>query len=421
MKGKFGAALLAILIAFGLWLYVIVVVSPESEDTYYDIPIVMDGESLLNDRGLMIISGTNQTVDLKLEGNRSDLSNLNKTNITLLADLSQITTAGEHKLSYDISYPGIVQSGTITVLDQTPKLITVVVVELARKEIPVHVVYTGSVPEDYIAHKQSVSLDHTTVTISGPKDVVSKIDHAQVNVDLTGKNATISGAYRYTLCDKDENPVEDVGNITTNLSEVRVTLRIQKTKEIPLILNVIYGGGVTEATSQIVLDRETIQIAGNEAVLDSLNEIVLGTLDLSNILESTTMTYPVILPEDVTNVSNVQEVNVDISFPDLEIREFKVSNFVAQELSEGLVATWLTDSLTVRLRGATEVLDKLTAEDISIVVNLANAEVGNQVYDAEIMVDTDGVVGAIGNYEVYVSVRYYVPATETSDVHGTSR
>ena len=419
MKSKLGAACLALFISFGLWLYVITVVSPESQNTYLDIPVVMDGESLLNDRGLMIIAGGTQTVDLKLEGYRTDLSQLNKANITLLADLSQITTAGEHKLSYDISYPGILQSGTITVLEQTPKLITVVVAELAKKEVPVNVVYTGAVPENYIAHKQSVTLDHTTVTVSGPKDIVSQIDHAQVTVDLTGKNTTISGAYNYTLCDKYGSPVENVAKITTNLNEIRVTLRIQKTKEIPLILHVIYGGGVTEQTSEIILDRETIQVAGNEAVLDSLNEIVLGTLDLSDILESTTMTYPIILPEDVTNITNVTEVNVSINFPDLQIRKFKVSNFVAEKLPDGLEAQWLTDSLTVYLRGAKEVLDKLGAEDISVVVNFTGAEVGNQVYSAVIMVNTTGVVGAIGTYEVYVSVRVYVPQADLDLSYGT--
>ena len=253
MKSKIGALLLSFAIAFGLWFYVITVVSPESEDTFYDIPIVLNGESILNDRGLMILSGKNQTVDLKLEGYRTDLSNLNKANIILLADLSQITTAGEHKLSYDISY-SISQSGPLTVLEQTEKLITVVVAEQAKKEVPVEVNYTGAVPEDYIAYKQSVALDHTTVTISGPKDVISKIDRARVNVDLTGHTSTISGAYTYTLCDSWGVPVLDLENVTTNLSEVRVTLRIQKTKLVPLVLNVIYGGGVTEENSQIGID-----------------------------------------------------------------------------------------------------------------------------------------------------------------------
>jgi S-adenosylmethionine:tRNA ribosyltransferase-isomerase len=66
-----------------------------------------------------------------------------------------------------------------------------------------------------------------------------------------------------------------------------------------------------------------------------------------------------------------------------------------------------------------EVLDKLGAEDISVVVNFSGAEVGNQVYSAVIMVNTTGVVGAIGTYEVYVSVRVFVPQADLDLSYGT--
>ena len=417
MKNKLGSALLALIISFGLWLYVVIVVNPEWEQTFHDIPVVMDGEAILNDRGLMIVSVTNQTVDLTLEGNRSDLSQLNKTNITLLADLSQITIAGEHKLSYNISYPGnIQQTGTISVLEQTPNLITVVVAELQRKEIPVEISYGGAVPEGYIADKSNIKLDHTSVIITGPKDVLSQIHHAKVNVDLTGKNTTISGAYRFSLCDAEGNAVENTANITTNLTEIRITLKIQKTKEVPLEPNVIYGGGVTEQTSEILVNPGTILIAGSEAVLDSIDKITLGTIDLRDILVNTSKTYPIVMPEGVTNLTGTTDATVSISFPDLQIREFKVSNIVAEKLPAGLEATWITTILTVKLRGTTEVLDNLTAEDITIVVDLASAELGIQGYDAAIRVKTDGVVGALGTYQVYAEVQEKVdPGTEPQE------
>ena len=41
MKNRFGSILLSIVIAFGLWLYVITYVSPNSEETYYNIPVVL--------------------------------------------------------------------------------------------------------------------------------------------------------------------------------------------------------------------------------------------------------------------------------------------------------------------------------------------------------------------------------------------
>ena len=73
MKNKFGAILLSVAIAFGLWLYVITYVSPNSEETYYNIPVVLEGESVLNERGLMCTSTSSSTVSLQLAGVPKDM------------------------------------------------------------------------------------------------------------------------------------------------------------------------------------------------------------------------------------------------------------------------------------------------------------------------------------------------------------
>ena len=72
MKNKIWHIALSVVIAFALWVYVITTVSPESEDTFYDIPVTYQNDSL-DERGLMIVSDT-PTVTLHLKGNRSDLN-----------------------------------------------------------------------------------------------------------------------------------------------------------------------------------------------------------------------------------------------------------------------------------------------------------------------------------------------------------
>ena len=54
MKNKITSFLLALIIAFGLWVFVITTVSPGSVETFYNIPVVREGESVLQERGLMI-------------------------------------------------------------------------------------------------------------------------------------------------------------------------------------------------------------------------------------------------------------------------------------------------------------------------------------------------------------------------------
>ena len=54
MKRKAFSILLSFVVAFGIWLYVVMVVNPEWEQTYTDIPVVFQNENLLAERGLHV-------------------------------------------------------------------------------------------------------------------------------------------------------------------------------------------------------------------------------------------------------------------------------------------------------------------------------------------------------------------------------
>ena len=70
MKNKLSTLILSLLIAFGMWIYVITSVSPGSEETFHNIPVVREGETVLQERGLMITEVSANTVSLKLSGTR---------------------------------------------------------------------------------------------------------------------------------------------------------------------------------------------------------------------------------------------------------------------------------------------------------------------------------------------------------------
>lgn len=71
MKSKIPALLLSLAVALGLWLYVVTNVSPESEQSYTGIPVVFENENSLLDRGLMLVSGEDATVAVRLYGSRA--------------------------------------------------------------------------------------------------------------------------------------------------------------------------------------------------------------------------------------------------------------------------------------------------------------------------------------------------------------
>ena len=408
MRNKILSGLLSIVIAFGLWLYVITYVSSGSESTFYNIPVVFEGEALLHDRGLMLSSKEAQTITLVLSGSRSDLAKVNSSNITVKASLTGIYEPGENiELNYSISYPGDVPNNAFVEESKYPENVRVSVEKLvSNKEIPVTVKYNGtSVPEGFMCDKENAVLDNTVILISGPGIVADLISQAVVEVDLTEQRESISQDYRFTLCNAEGEPV-DAGAITVNTEQVHLDLNIRRVKEVALKVNVVYGGGVAEENVGISLDYNSIRLSGGEGVLETLgDEIILGTINMAELDKSQDLTFPITLPEGVTNETGITEVNASVRMIGLSSREFAVENIQIQNVPEGMEVDLITQKLTVVIRGPSALMTILTEEDISAVVDFSAAEEGSSTFKVSI-VFAEGFkkLGAVGTYSVSATV-----------------
>lgn len=404
MKNKILSMLLSIVLAFGLWLYVVNVISTESNNTFSNIPVVFEGETLLNERGLMLTSGDTASVTATISGNRSDLSKISSSNLTARVDLTKVYDPGEHVLNSTIVYPSDVRAGALTA--DYKSTVKISVEKRIDNTVPVKIAWVGAVPDDYIADTNAALLDQFEIAVSGPASVVSQIDHARIDVDLSDRVESMSENYQYILCDKDGNPV-DAALITTNVAEVHLDLRIQRLKEIPLKLNVNYGGGATESNTQITIEPKTIKVSGSDARLADLHEIVLGTVDLATIEKNELKFFPINLPEGITNVSSISEAQVDITFSGLSIKKFTVSQIEMVNIPEGMTYTLLNERLEVTLRGPTDRIAKLTADDIFVTVDLAGKEAGTMTVKATVTIRDEQYksVGQLGSLSVSVTIR----------------
>ena len=407
-KNRLYSALLSVVVAFGLWLYVKNNVSIEDNNTFYNIPVVMEGEAILNEENLMITSVSANTVSLNLSGARSDLSKLDSSKLAAKVDLSGIKEPGEHiPLSYTISFPSDVSPSSFTQGNKNPGAIYVDVDYRRVTEIPVLIKWTGNRSEDYIYDTENAVLDNNTVTISGPASVVDTIDHARVEIDLTEQVKSISQNYRYTLCDAEGNPV-DAGQITTNVEEVRLEMQIQKIQEIQLVADVIFGGGANERNTTVEISPSTIRVSGGEAVLAELGDtMTICTINLADLDKNVNeQKYTLTLPDGVTNQTGVNEVTVSIKFTGLKIREFTIDRFDAVNVPEGMSVDIISANLSVKLRGPETEIAALKEEDIRAVVDFTNAEVGTATYKVNIICDDRFPnVGAVKTSSVSATVQ----------------
>lgn len=417
MKNKFLMMLVSFAIAFGLWLYVINYVSLDSEDTYYNIPVAFTGESALQERGLMITGGRNATVNLRLSGKRADLINLDSSNITIEADLSKLEKGERVEVVYSIRYPGNIPPSAIEVLSQEPSVVTLAIEEWDEKNVDVIIDYGGTAqPEGYLAMLEESVLSEDKIKISGPVSILDQITQAVISVDLTDRTETFSEQYSYTLCNENGEPVDLKEQVKVDDDGlVRLDLTILRLKEVPLWIEIIDGGGATSDNSIITIDPEVLQIAGNEQVLERIERIeLIGEINLGEIEEETELTFAIDLPENVKNITNLTEATVTVSFPNLMTKVFNAKNFIAINVPAGMEAEIQTKEMQVTLRGPASLVRKMTDEDVSVIVDFANAAMGTTTVRGSVQVGSDyAAVGQMGNLSVTATLREAVPEETT--------
>ena len=406
MKSKTTSVILSVIIAFGLWLYVVTNVSQEAEYTIYNIPVIMEGETVLNENNLMITSVSADDVDLTLSGKRSELAKVNNNNTVLKVDLTKIYEPEEKRaLTYTPVFPSDVPTNALVIQNRHPANIYITVEARRNKEVPVEVVWIGSTPDGFMSDRENRVMDYSSVTVVGPASVADLIEKAVIEVDLSEQKGSISQDYRYTLCDAEGNPV-DAQLITTNVEKIHLEVKIQKVKEVKLEASVIYSGGATERNTTVEIEPATIRLSGGAAVLDELGDVInLGKIDLSAVEKSQELIIPIALPEDVTNLSNITEAKVKIRFTGLVVKEFEIDNIEAVNVPEDLEAEILEKKMTVTLRGPAAELMKITPDDISVRADLTDAVAGTSTFKATVHFGEGfSTVGAIRSYSVTANI-----------------
>lgn len=417
---KIMSLLLSVLIALCLWIYVVTVVTPEDSQWIYNIPVTFENEDgLFSDRNLTLTEGRNQTINLKFRGNRQDLQKLSSANVTVTANLSQIEGPGQWQISYDYVLPENVSTNDISVEDRSSSTITIVVDKLAVKEIEVRAKFEGDVAEGYMP--DPIELEQESLTISGPQDVVSKVDYAQVVLERTNVSKTVSDTLSYTLMDEEGNPVESQ-EIHCDVDKINVMMMVYMVKEVPLTVQYISGGGATSENVIELIEPSTVTIKGNAEDLEGLNSLSIAKVDLSSIQSTFSASYNIVIPDGMTIMSEDTAI-VNIELKGLSEKTFRVTNLEMANVpeSEDLLATIGTTSLQIKLRGPSEVMDTISTSNIRAVADLSFLGSSTGMFSVPVTIYVDGFtnVGAMGSYSVMVSISRQVAAEAMTTVGPT--
>ena len=364
---------LAVILAVGVWLYVINVENPTSPTTVRDIPITVTGEDVLAERDLMVTGLSADQVDLRISGRKKTLMNLNRSNITLELDVSTITTAGDHTLTCQYEFPRNVGSDSVSISDWEELRVTVTVAQRESKEIPVRGEFIGTEAENSLAGV--VTTDPDTVEVSGPAEALEDIAYALASVGGKEISSTLTESVNVVLMQADGTPAERQ-NVTVNTETVEVTVPVRTVAAIPLTVSLKDGGGVTADDVEVEITPGTVTVTAAEegAEVELPESISLGEIDLSNVLGDTSFALPIQLPEGVILWGDQPDMaSVSLTFQNVAVRQVEVQSIVLENVPQGYEAALVNQQLSVWVRGEADLVGDLDPGQLQVTVDLSEA------------------------------------------------
>lgn len=342
---------------------------------------------VLYDEDNYVVEGIPDSVDIQLIGNKADLYIAKQSSSsTVTIDLWGLKP-GTHKV--DIEYDQI--SGSVK-SSVNPSVATVIIYEKVSdtKTLSIDLLNQDSLDETYIIDTVSSVTD--SVVIKGANYKVEQVATVKALVDVKslpkfelGEKFTVSS----TLKAYDESG--NVIDVELSPSKVDVDLLISSpSKEVPIKIvstgNVIYNMGISNF---LINNNEssTITIYGTTETLSTIEYIPVN-IDVTGLTESTKFKIELEKPTGVKYMSmDSVTVNVNLSndIANIELKDIGISHI---NLGSGYgVSPVDIDSVAIKLKGVTDVVESLSSEDITAYVDLSGLGVGT--HEVEIKVTGD--------------------------------
>ncbi|MCR5302842.1 MAG: hypothetical protein K6E49_10440 [Lachnospiraceae bacterium] len=362
-----GLKIVSVLGAFVLWLVVVNVDDPVISKTYTGIPVEIQNSEVLTEQGKCyeVIDDT-ETVNVVVTANRSVIDGMSKDYIKATADLKSLTAVDTVPVEVrSTRYSDRIES--VTTRDAYIKLN---VENLIKKEVSVSTGYEGVPAEGYILAGVENAL--STVVVTGPESLVSKVATAKSVADISGISRDFTITEPLLPYDSGGEVINDE-RISLSRTVTEIKYIIYATKPVPISSG--FSGEPAPgygATGRVVTDPDSVVIAGKGENYDDMEVVYISPDQVS--VEGATSDVSVrvsiqgYLPTGVifADPEFDPNVNVTISIAENErkIIEVPVSNITIDNVPEGLRAT-ITDSagtVPVEIQGIGDSYDRFSGD-----------------------------------------------------------
>jgi len=362
--------LLAFFLALFIWILAVLAADPDETRVYpRQIPLEITGQ----DPRLILTGNIPRQVNLTLRAPQSVWAQLLATDnqVRAVLDLAGLA-AGDHSVPVQLQ----VRVSPFRVMNLSPERVNLTLELLASRSLPVEVVVNGQPAIGY--EMGDVVLTQREVTISGPESLVRQAVRAEVSVIVDGVRADVNVDAPIRILNENGNILS---GLTLSIDRVAVQVPIiQQGGYRDIAVKVVVRGQVASGyrLTNISVSPPAITVfSGDPTLVNALPGFVeTEPLNLNGASQDIILRLGLNLPTGVSVVGEqtvLVEVNIDAIEGSLSLNNMPVTII---GLGEGLEAEPAPDTVDIILTGPLPLLEKLTANDIRISLDVTDLEVG---------------------------------------------
>ncbi|MGN0553980.1 MAG: YbbR-like domain-containing protein [Oscillospiraceae bacterium] len=400
----FSLKIFSILCAAVIWFLVSISVYPTIDQVVYNVPVTIEMQGTYAEaHNYKVIEQSVETVDVYLQGDRSQIGNISAEDIKVSASAENVISAREYSLPLDvISTNG--RSFTvkkITPVDDARSNIEYIYAsfdEVVTKEITLSPMLDRiHVASGYIVDDDDVAVAPNTVQITGPKDDVEKIDSAYFYVDSTN---VLSSSYEYTadeptIYSSDGIVLTGNDSITFSRTNFSVSIPVYKKQVLPLevaITNAPTSFDVDAFRQQLEFSVSELEIAAPAEEIKDVPAITIGTIDMREVDIGSVFTFNAsdFLAENYQNLSGIDTISVVCPSEGLYKIAMTIRGSAVQIINAPAQFDYniITSGFTLFFIGSEESINQISYIDVVSQIDLLNYELEARDYKLPVTFST---------------------------------
>lgn len=367
-----GTLFLSAVLAISAWAAAVHAGDPV-EERPFQAAIPIEYRDLPED--LLIYGDYPTNAQVTLRAPQSVWSNISVQDISVFADLSTISE-GEQQIPLESE----LTISPVHVSRISPEDVPLVIEKLKSQPVAVQIVTSGDPALGFRAEDPLVS--PTEVIVTGPVSAIDMVAGARGDVNLAGRRESFSQVVPLVAVDAEGKSIDQV-ELETEVAEIEIPIfEAEQYRPVSVIASItgqeeLQAAGNYRISGITVTPSIVVVFSSDQEALDELPGFVrTQPLDIQDATQDVEQRLTLDLPEGIFPVGD-QSVTVQVKIEPIETSITISSPVQIQGLGPGLFGQVSPAEVSLLLTGPRIILEELSDEDVQVVADLRDLNVGS--------------------------------------------